>query len=118
MITSKYFEANDATYIEFGTIHIENAGFLNLEEIILTYRPRFSEHALGHLEIFLGAQNLFTISGYTGGDPEVRYQNSNYSRNGKLEEGSFEALASGLSNENTYLHTQMWKFGFRLQFGR
>jgi TonB-linked SusC/RagA family outer membrane protein len=61
-------------------IYIEDADFVKMQNITLGYdfKRLFPKMPLGQARIYVSAQNLFTITGYSGLDPEVGY---NYSDN-------------------------------------
>ena len=64
---------------QYGTFvnskYVENASFLRLSNIELGYTVPCKKLGIGHvvkgLRIFVGAQRLFTITNYSGFDPEV-----------------------------------------------
>ena len=65
---------------EIFDLHIEEASYVRLRNITLSYT--FPETILKNigLRIYGAADNLFTITGYTGADPEVNVRgNSNTS---------------------------------------
>ncbi|MCG8321958.1 MAG: TonB-dependent receptor [Cytophagales bacterium] len=61
----------------FGTVsdwYLEDASYLRLKNLTLGYSlpmPLVDNAGIGHLRIYLTATNLFTITEYTGLDPEV-----------------------------------------------
>ena len=66
----------DAPYINraFSTDYIENGAFLRLRNIQLGYTlpaSLASKAAMSRARIYVSAQNLFTITDYSGYDPEV-----------------------------------------------
>ena len=62
--------------------YIENGSYLRLRNITLGYTisksslERFSRNVISSIRIYLAAQNLFTITDYTGYDPEISTQNN------------------------------------------
>ncbi len=71
-IITKYFDPNRGKIIYFAPEYVEKASFLRLDELRLSYYIYRNESRQTHLQIYVGAQNLFTITKYTGSDPEVR----------------------------------------------
>jgi TonB-linked SusC/RagA family outer membrane protein len=64
-------------FTTYSDYYVENASFMRLDFISLGYRPPLAaEGLLSNLRLTLVAQNLFTISGYSGADPELRFENS------------------------------------------
>lgn len=53
--------------------YVENGSYLRLKNIQLGYNfsPRLAEGFKPSIRVYIAAQNLFTISGYSGFDPEV-----------------------------------------------
>ncbi|MGL5318415.1 MAG: SusC/RagA family TonB-linked outer membrane protein [Bacteroidales bacterium] len=60
---------------EISDIYVDNSDYLRLQNITLGYdfNNLIKTKALGQLRVFVSAQNLFTITKYTGMDPEVGY---------------------------------------------
>jgi iron complex outermembrane receptor protein len=58
------------------------------------------------LRIFLTGQNIFTITNYTGVDPEVRYQDGNPPN----------VLAQGVDRRETWVYTRSFTLGINLGF--
>jgi TonB-dependent starch-binding outer membrane protein SusC len=54
---------------------VENASFLRLDNLSIAYNFPKSVQKKQHLSLYLSAQNLLTISSFTGNDPEVRLSN-------------------------------------------
>jgi hypothetical protein len=54
--------------------HVEKASFLKLDNASIGYSFDMSDSkAFNKIRLFVAGQNLFTITGYSGVDPEVRY---------------------------------------------
>jgi iron complex outermembrane receptor protein len=75
------------------------------------------EGALSNLRIYLSANNLFTITGYSGADPEVRYSDP-----GPITEGNAsrafggDILVPGIDRRVTYFPTTTITFGINVKF--
>ena len=70
---------------------IENGSFLKLKNFIVGYTLPASMSSMAHiskLRIYVSAQNLFTITSYTGLDPEIGLQNGNATQNG-VDNGTY-----------------------------
>jgi iron complex outermembrane receptor protein len=97
--------------------HVESASFLSLDNLTLSYRPglrradgRLDDQAL---RVFLNTQNLFTLTRYTGVDPEVRYgplRSTGFGRHYSDE----NILSWGIDWRNTYLPARTFTFGVEL----
>lgn len=74
---AKYPKLNpDQTNTNPSTRWLEDGSYTRLTNVILTYRlpvDLVSKWKLTHAEVYVGAQNLWTISDYTGYDPDVVY---------------------------------------------
>lgn len=54
---------------------LQSWGFVRLQDLSLSYtfrQPWVSKAGIGNLKVYMACKNLFTISGWDGGDPEVR----------------------------------------------
>ncbi len=57
---------------EFSSYYLEDGSYLKLDNITVGYTFRFKENKyIQSLRLYGTAQNLFTITGYSGQDPEV-----------------------------------------------
>ncbi len=59
----------------FSDYLIENASFATLENLMIAYHFNPRKRYLSALKVYAAAQNLFTLSNYSGVDPEVRLKN-------------------------------------------
>ncbi len=60
---------------------IEDGSYIRLKSVTLTYilDPSVASNMkLGYLKFYVGGQNLFTITDYTGYDPDVNYVDPNF----------------------------------------
>ena len=70
---------------------IENGSFLKLKNLTVGYTlptHTISKLALTNFRIYLSTQNLFTITNYTGLDPEIGLQGGNATQNG-VDNGTY-----------------------------
>lgn len=94
-----------------SSYHIENAAFVKLDNITLGYSLRLAKDAaFSKVRLYVTAQNLFTITGYKGTDPEVRYADTGFSGN------EYNVLLPGIDRRNTYFSTRSYSFGINLGF--
>jgi len=95
------------TKANVNSIHVEKADFLRLNNMSLGYNvPLKSGAAVRNLRVFLAGQNLFTLTKYSGVDPEVRYKDTD----------SDDGLAPGIERRSTYFTTRTFTFGVNLGF--
>lgn len=60
----------------FNSSLVEDASFIRLDNAELGYNFQTKSPNLSSLRVYFAAQNLFTITNYTGVDPEVRINDS------------------------------------------
>jgi len=92
----------------YSDVHVEKADFVKLDNFSIGYNFNFPESKyLSNVRVYLSGQNLFTITGYSGIDPEVRYGDSFDNNN---------PLAPGIDRETTYFSTRSFTFGVNVLF--
>jgi len=105
-VTSDKDENLNSTFI--SDLYVENASFLRLHH--MTISRNFDLGAKSTLNIALTGQNLFTLTGYEGIDPEVRY----------LDQGQpfepYQALASGIASRELYYPSRTYTLSVRVSF--
>ncbi len=90
----------------FNSFHVENASFARLENLSLGYTfslPNLEQ--VRRLRLSVSANNLFTITGYDGIDPEVRYVDPNGG-----------PLAPGIERRNQWFTSRSFTLGVNLDF--
>ena len=66
--------------------YVEDASYLRLKNVVLTYtfpKKLIKRFYLENLRLSANVQNIYTLTGYTGYDPEVGSQNGQYSMSGQ-----------------------------------
>jgi iron complex outermembrane receptor protein len=92
----------------YSDVHVEKANFFRLDNFSVGYNFNIKENDyIEGLRIFISGQNLFTITNYSGVDPEVRYVDSNDNDN---------PLAPGIDRQRTYMMTRSFTLGINLTF--
>lgn len=105
-IAQDFIEAQDG--IQYSDVHVEKASFLKVDNFAFGYNFDLSENKyISMIKLYLSGQNLFTITDYSGVDPEVRYGDSNDNNN---------PLAPGIDREKTYFSTRSFTFGINVIF--
>ena len=96
---------------EFSSLYVEDASFLRLDNISLGYSLPIKSNAFSSIRFYATGQNLFTITNYTGIDPEVRYSDT------ENNNGFTTNLAPGIERRNTYFTTRTYTLGvtFRIK---
>ncbi len=65
---TKYAEIDD-TYM-YSNYYLESGSFLKVDEITLGYNFKFKSKGISNLRVYATGQNLATITGYSGNDPD------------------------------------------------
>jgi hypothetical protein len=62
-------------HIDISDIYLEDADYVKMSNITLGYdfKKGFRNLPVQRLRLYVTAQNLFTISGYSGMDPEIGF---------------------------------------------
>lgn len=107
---SGYFDENNTyvrdpngNYQNISSYYVEKGDYLKLKNLSIGYTlPKLVSQKvrLENARIYMSAQNLFTITGYSGIDPEIA---------GKVRE-------RGLDQISRYLPTRLFSFGLDLTF--
>jgi iron complex outermembrane receptor protein len=88
----------------FSDLYLEKGDFVRLDNLQLGYNiPTGSPH-INNLRVYAGVQNLFTITDYSGVDPEVRWTTDD------------DPLSPGIERRNTYFLPRIWTVGINLNF--
>jgi iron complex outermembrane receptor protein len=105
-IINDYADVTDGP--SYSDIHVEKADFVRLDNWSLGYNFKLKKNEyVESLKVYFSGQNLFTITNYSGVDPEVRYEDSADNNN---------ALAPGLDRQNTYFSTRTFTLGVNVVF--
>ncbi|MEO6315914.1 MAG: SusC/RagA family TonB-linked outer membrane protein [Chitinophagaceae bacterium] len=109
VVNTKYYntELNDAQ--RFSSYYVEKGDFVKLDNATLGYNfdlKKGNKNGFRSIRAFFTGRNLFTITGYTGADPEVRYSDN---LNGNI-------LAPGIDRRTTWVLARSFTLGFNLGF--
>ena len=94
----------------YNSSYVEDASFVRLDNLELGHNFKTNSPNVSSLRLYFAAQNLFTITGYAGVDPEPRLTDAN---NG---DGFTSALSPGIERMNTYFQTRSFTLGLSLNF--
>jgi len=94
----------------FNSSVIEDASFIRLDNMELGYNVKTNSQNFSSLRVYFAGQNLFTLTNYTGVDPEVRV---NDSENG---DSFTTSLSPGIERRNTYFQTRSFTLGVTVNF--
>lgn len=80
--------------------YLEDASYLKMDNLSASYDFHFDTKTIKALTLYFTAQNVFTLTGYTGVDPEV----------------SLSGLTPGIEGLSYYPRTRVFTFGTRIRF--
>ena len=86
--------------IKYSTKYIEDASFLKLDNISASYDFNFKNEYFKKMRLYVTAQNIFCLTGYSGVDPEV----------------SLSGIAPGIEGTSYYPRTRSFTLGATLTF--
>lgn len=96
-----WYNQGRITESTIADIYVENASFLKLDYISLSYDFNVSKVSwLQGLSLYVSANNLFTITGYSGVDPET----------------TVNGLSFGIDQYNVYPKTRAYSAGLKVNF--
>lgn len=92
----------------FSSLYVEDASFIRLDNAQIGYVLPLESSALTRFRVYFAAQNIFTITNYSGIDPEVRYSDS------ENDNGTEANLSPGLERRGTYFTTRSFTLGVQI----
>jgi hypothetical protein len=72
MLAWKTSGSEKASLRRFSDFYLEDASYLKLNDLTIGYTPKLPENFskwVSYIRVYFTAQNLFTITGYSGHDP-------------------------------------------------
>ena len=105
VVKTKYYNPAVKDAQNFSNLFVEKADFVKLDNATLAYNFKMGKSStIRSIRAFLTGQNLFTITGYTGVDPEVRYADGT------------NILAPGIDRRETWVRTRTVTLGVNVNF--
>jgi hypothetical protein len=95
----EYSEIKD-TYM-YSDYYLERGSFVKLDEITLGYNFKFRTKYIRNMNVYINGQNLATITGYSGSDPDFIQDNG---------------TGPGIDSRGPYPSTRSFTAGLRLGF--
>ncbi|MEN0048491.1 MAG: hypothetical protein AAF806_15620 [Bacteroidota bacterium] len=111
ILQTKYFDPSIQDFFRYSDLFVENASFIRLD--YLTFAYQFDLNQSQQLRVYLNAQNLFTITGYTGIAPDVR---TDYLAQNAFFRSEPNIFVTGVDLRNTYFLARSFTFGAQLSF--
>lgn len=103
---------------KFSSLYVEKADFVKLDNISVGYTFDFGDanKYFKDIRLSLSAQNLFTITGYTGADPEPALADRGTVDNGAFLGTDANPLIPGIDRRNNYFASRTITFGVNVNF--
>lgn len=93
----------------FSDLYLERGDFARLDNLQIGYNVVSRSSSISNFRIYGGVQNLFTITQFSGVDPEVRWTDNQDPFNP-------DPLAPGIERRNTYFVPRIWTAGLTITF--
>jgi iron complex outermembrane receptor protein len=105
------------TNAKFSSLYVEKADFFKLDNLSVGYTFDISDDNkyVKDVRLSLAAQNLFTITGYTGADPEPALLDRGNTDNGGRV-GDANPLIPGIDRRYNYFQSRTITFGVNVNF--
>lgn len=110
LVETRYFDPG-LRRASFSSLYVENASFLNVDNISLRYHFR----SVSRLSVGGTIQNLFTITKYSGSSPEVAYGNPTLKGATTIPPNP-SPLVSGIDPRGSYLPSRIFLLDVSLKF--
>ncbi len=106
------------TNAQFSSLYVEKADFVKLDNLSVGYTFDFADDNkyFKDIRLSLSGQNLFTITGYTGADPEPSLQDRGAVDNGNFLGGTADPLTPGIDRRYNYFASRTITFGVNVNF--
>ncbi len=115
-VKTKYWR-EDVKEAKWTSLYIEKGDFIRLDNFTLGYNFTLpANSAFSKVRAYISGNNLFTITGYSGVDPEVRYSDVGASDNGGRPGLVGDPLAPGIDRRSSYYAVRSFSVGLNLGF--
>ena len=105
------------TSARFSSLYVEKADFLRLDNLTISRYVKIPGNSFDSATFSLVATNLFTLTGYTGADPEPSLVDSGSADNGNRNFINVsDVLSPGIDRRNNYFNSRSITFGVNLNF--
>jgi len=108
----------DITNATFSSLYVEKASFFKLQNLTVGYNFDLSEKTQKYIKginMSLTGSNLFTITDYTGNDPEAALFDRGGASNGDEANGN-DVLSPGIDRRNNYFSARTFALGVTIKF--
>lgn len=105
------------TVSQFSSLYVEKANFLRLDNVTLAYNFDVKDSkAFRSIRAYFNIQNAFTITDYSGIDPEPVLQDFGPVDNGNRLGTTPDVLSPGIDRRNNYFTARTFTFGVNVGF--
>jgi len=102
---------------QFSSFQVEDGGFIRFENLTFGYTVPLKTDQIRRLRVYFSANNLATITDWSGVDPTPRFQDSGAVDGGlDLDGPENNALAPGIARRNNWFTTRSFTLGLNLDF--
>jgi TonB-dependent starch-binding outer membrane protein SusC len=118
-VNTEYFDPNLKASNRFDNTHVERASFVKLDNATIGYNFRLpSSSWFTRARVYVSGQNLFTITNYSGADPEPRLSDVGSSDNGGRPEfrDRPDPLGMGIDRRSSYFLARTVSLGVTFGF--
>jgi len=108
----------EITNAQFSSLYVEKADFFKLQNMTIGYNFDLSEKTQKYIKginMSLTGTNLFTITNYTGNDPEASLSDTGAADNGGEASGN-DVLSPGIDRRNNYFSARTFALGVTIKF--
>ncbi|MDH5414071.1 MAG: SusC/RagA family TonB-linked outer membrane protein, partial [Flavobacteriaceae bacterium] len=106
---------DDIKTAQFSSYYVEKADFFKLDNLSVGYNFDIKNDYIDNIRLSASGQNLFTITNYTGADPEPALQDFGPTDNGG-DRGSANVLAPGIDRRYNYFSARTFTLGININF--
>ena len=107
---------DDIKTAQFSSYYVEKASFFKLDNLSVGYKFDVKNDYVDNIRLSLSGQNLFTITDYTGADPEPALFDAGNSDNGGDLGNGGGVLAPGIDRRNNYFASRTITLGLNINF--
>ncbi|MDJ0644651.1 MAG: SusC/RagA family TonB-linked outer membrane protein [Flavobacteriaceae bacterium] len=108
---------DDIRTAQFSSYYVEKADFFRLDNLSVGYNFDINNSYIKNIRVSLAGQNVFTITDYTGADPEPALQDFGSLDNaGFLDRTNPDVLAPGIDRRYNYFASRTFTLGVNINF--
>jgi TonB-dependent outer membrane receptor, SusC/RagA subfamily, signature region len=105
------------TQARFSSLYVEKADFFRLDNLTVGRTFNLSnDSGISSVGLSLNVRNVFTITSYTGTDPEPSLVDRGSTDNGNTQAINGDVLSPGLDRRNNYFAARAFTLGVNLNF--